>query len=66
MRKHLSLYYKSFDGSKCSEMDRKLNECFNEYGYNMESNRKKTISLDEVSCKSGPNCLCKHKNQSKK
>ena len=66
MRKHISLYYKSFDGNNASEMDRKLNECFNEYGYNMESTRKRTISLDEVSCKSGPNCLGRSKNKNKK
>lgn len=66
MRKHISLYYKSFDGTKCSEMDRKINECFNEYGYNMESNRRKTVTLDETSCKTGPNCLNRRQNQVKK
>lgn len=66
MRKHIDLYYKSYDGNYSSEMDRLLNERFNEYGYNFESNRKKTISLDQVACKSGPLCLSKRINGEKR
>lgn len=59
MRKHIELYYKSYDGINLSEMDRKIVECFNEYGYNFESNKKRTISLDSIASKSGPYCLNK-------
>lgn len=60
MRKHIELYYKTFDQNNLSEMDRKIYECFNDYGYNFESTRKRTISLDSIASKSGPNCLQKH------
>lgn len=65
MRKNELLYYKSFDGNNLSEIDRKLNECFNEYGYNMESTKRRTIPLDEVACKTGPYCrnMCKKKEK---
>ncbi len=66
MRKHISLYYKSYDGNSGSEMERKLNECFNEYGYNLESSKRKEILLDETACKSGPNCLRKCLNREKR
>jgi len=66
MRKHINLYYKTFDGNNLSELDRKLNECFNDYGYNLESQRRRTISIDEVAAKSGPNCLNRRHIQEKR
>lgn len=65
MRKHIDLYYKCYDGNNLNEMERKINECFNEYGYNFESNRKRHISLDDMASKSGPRCLEKRINQEK-
>lgn len=59
MRKHIDLHYKSYDGFNLNEMDRKMVECFNEYGYNFESNKKRTMSLDSLASKSGPYCLHK-------
>lgn len=65
MRKHIEQYYKSYDQNNLSEMDRKLNECFNDYGYNLESNKKRTIDLDSLCVKSGPHCLNKHLSKGK-
>ena len=65
MRKHVELYYKSFDQNNLSEIDRKINECFNDYGFNFESTKKRTTSLDTICCKSGPHCLSKHLNKGK-
>ncbi len=66
MRKHIAMYYKTYDGQTNNEMDRLMDERLNDYGYNFESNKKKTISLDDASKKSGPHCLRMRKNGEKR
>ncbi len=66
MRQHINLYYKSYDGEHKSEMERLMNERFNDYGYNFESNQKKECDLDAFASKSGPYCLRHHNNSEKR
>ena len=65
MRKNVDYFYKSYDGSPLSELERKEVEYFNDYGYNLESNRRRVIALDSVAKKSGPNCLQRHMKREK-
>ena len=57
MRKHITYYYKSFDDSNCSELEKKQLAYFNDYGYNFESTKRMNISMDSLCKRSGPNCL---------
>ncbi len=65
MRKNITYFYKCYDGSPLSELERKEVEYFNDYGYNFETNRRREISLDNNSKKSGPNCLQRHMKREK-
>ena len=57
MRKHINYYYKSFDDSNCSELEKKQLAYFNDYGYNFESTKRMSISIDNLCSRTGPNCL---------
>ncbi|MCI8575259.1 MAG: hypothetical protein HFI09_02185 [Bacilli bacterium] len=59
MRKHIDYFYKSYDGEPINNLERQA-MYFNDYGYNLESTRRKTKSLEECSKKTGPNCLMSH------
>lgn len=48
MRKHIEYYYKCYDKQNESNMDRIINEKFNEYGYNFDSNSKRIIDYDAL------------------
>ena len=61
MRKHIDYYYKSYDGIYENHREERLMETLNDYGYNLDSNKKRTLSLDSICSKSGPNCLNKGK-----
>ncbi|MCI8393891.1 MAG: hypothetical protein HFH86_00195 [Bacilli bacterium] len=52
MRKHISYYYKSYDGQYQNELERKIQECCNDYGYNLETNRRREMNIDESAAKS--------------
>jgi hypothetical protein len=60
MRKHIDYFYKSYDGEVVNNLERQTMEYFNDYGYNLESNRRRTKSLDDCCKKTGPNCLQSH------
>ncbi len=51
MRKHIDYYYKCYDKQNENGIDKICNERFNEYGYNFDSNSKKTINYDEIAKK---------------
>lgn len=57
MRKHIENYYKSYDGIHENEIERKEQQFFNEYGYNFDSNQKRTTNLSELASKTKPQCL---------
>lgn len=65
MRKN-DLQQKTYTDHHFCEIDRKINECFNEYGYNYERQERQSVSLDEVACKTGPNCRTKGKCMEKR
>ena len=48
MRKHCSYYYKSFDRVNLSEFDKINNEYFNEYGFNLGSNKNREFDYDSL------------------
>ena len=48
MRKHVSYYYKSYDNLNFSEIERITNSCFNEYGYNLDSNKRHELDYDAL------------------
>ena len=48
MRKHISDYYKSYDGKYENNVDKIIREQFNEYGYNFDSNQKREIDYDAL------------------
>lgn len=48
MRKHIDYYYKCYDKQNETNMDRIINERFNEYGYNFDSNSKRIIDYDAM------------------
>lgn len=48
MRKHIDYYYKCFDKKNENAIDKIINERFNEYGYNFDSNRKRAIDYDAL------------------
>lgn len=49
MRKNFLYYYKTYDNDYDSELEKINREAFNEYGYNFDSNRRKTISDSKMS-----------------
>ncbi len=51
MRKHIDYYYKCYDRQNESNIDKIVNERFNEYGYNFDTNSKRIIQHDELSRK---------------
>ncbi len=57
MRKHIDYFYKCYDKKDTNEMERIVNERFNEYGYNFDSNSKKNIDYDALASKTNyTNC----------
>lgn len=65
MRKHVDYFYKCYDKINDSELDRICNECFNEYGYNFDSNKRRVMDYDEVAKKTNYNA-CKNKGKEKR
>ncbi len=51
MRKHIDYHYKCYDRQNESNIDKIVNERFNEYGYNFDTNSKRIIQYDELSRK---------------
>lgn len=51
MRKHIDYHYKCYDRQNESNINRIVNERFNEYGYNFDTNNKRIIHYDELICK---------------
>ena len=51
MRKHSDYFYKFYDTQNENNIDKIISERFNEYGYNFDSNRKRSINYDELVCK---------------
>ncbi len=45
-RRSCDYFYKSCDLEKMSPIDKKRYEFLNEFGYNMDSNKKRTMDLD--------------------
>lgn len=45
-RRSCDYFYKSCDLEKMSPLDKKRYELLNEFGYNMDSNKKRTIDYD--------------------
>ncbi len=48
MRKHCSDYYKCYDMLNFSERERITRECFNDYGLNLGSNKRREIDYDNL------------------
>lgn len=46
-RRNYDYYYKSCDLEKMSPLDKKRYELLNEFGYNMDSNKKRTVDYDK-------------------
>ena len=51
MRKHIDYFYKCYDRQNENNIDKIVNERFNEYGYNFDTNRKRNIDYDELARK---------------
>ena len=51
MRKHIDYFYKCYDRQNENNIDKIVNERFNEYGYNFDTNSKRTINYDELARK---------------
>jgi len=45
-RRSCDYYYKSCDLEKLSPIDKKRYELLNEFGYNMDSNKKRIVDFD--------------------
>ena len=45
MRKHIDYYYKCYDRQNESNIDKIVNERFNEYGYNFDTNSSFTVKI---------------------
>lgn len=45
-RRNYDYFYKSCDLEKMSPLDKKRYELLNEFGYNLDSNKKRTIDYD--------------------
>lgn len=65
MRKNIDYFYKCYDGTPQSELERKNFEYFNDYGYNFDSTKRKINSIDNLAKKTGPNCLQRHMKREK-
>ena len=65
MRKHIDYYYKCFDKESDNEVDRIVNERFNDYGYNFDTNRRKVVNEENIKKIRYKNCL-KLKKESEK
>ena len=65
MRKHIDYFYKCYDRLNNSTFEKINSECFNEYGYNFDSNQNRVIDPDEQVKKTNYN-LCKSKAESKR
>ncbi len=65
MRKHIDYYYKCFDKESDNEVDRIVNERFNDYGYNFDTNRRKVVNEENMKKICYKNCL-KLKKESEK
>lgn len=48
MRKNCSYYYKCFDRVNLSEFDRINNEYFNDYGFNLGSNKNREFDYESL------------------
>lgn len=57
---------KTFQSNFKNEFDRMNNERFNDYGYNFDTTKESTVSLENTSSKTGPNCLGKRLNSEKR
>lgn len=51
MRKHIDYHYKCYDRQNESNIDKIINERFNEYGYNFDTNYNRVINYDNLACK---------------
>lgn len=51
MRKHIDYCYKCYDKMNENAIEQTINERFNEYGYNFDTNRKRVINYDELARK---------------
>lgn len=51
MRKHIDYHYKCYDKQNENNIDKIVNERFNEYGYNFDSNSQRWINYDELARK---------------
>lgn len=66
MRRHIDYFYKCYDKTNSSEVDRICNEYFNDYGYNFDSNKRREINPDECARKTNYNkCHSKLKDKEK-
>jgi hypothetical protein len=65
MRRNVDYFYKSYDGTPTNDLERRTMEYFNDYGYNLETNRRRIKAIDDCSKKSGPNCLQRHLKREK-
>ena len=54
MRKNSAYYYKSYDRINFNEIERITNECFNDYGFNLGSNKRREFDYDDLLSKT--NC----------
>lgn len=64
MRKHIDYFYKCYDKMYQEELERIQTECFNEYGYNFDTNTRRTMDKDEWIKKTNYN-QCKKKLRKK-
>ncbi len=51
MRKDFLYYYKKYDNEYQSDLEKINREAFNEYGYNFDSNKRKTINNESLAFK---------------
>lgn len=65
MRKHIDYFYKSYDKIYRSELERREFECFNEYGYNFDSNNRREEDLEKRISRTNYNS-CKNKIKDKR
>ena len=66
MRKHIDYFYKCYDRIYSNELERINNECFNDYGYNFDSNKNRKFDPDENVRKTNYNkCKSKLKDKGK-
>jgi len=66
MRKHIDYFYKCYDKQDRDGIDSIINERFNEYGYNFDSNSKKNVDYDEEAKRTNYNNCKKRISENKK